>query len=262
MDTCKRNDTRALRGLSLLIIPQLLFVLSLAPIPLLSYGPIFRNTTAAEPTQTETVTSAPQQESKQVGQTQSSCCGGFQDPKCTPWTIQVRGAAFLPLEHQIREIYGTASPTLEVESSYRLAGNLWQKGDQLLLWENIGWTTKTGRTIGFGYYTKLNLIPFSAGLEYEVHCGAGLDFYIGIGATYSLLRIKNYDGFETTHLNREAWGFTTKTGFRYTFCKHFFIDAFGDFYYTRFGEMNHDPIQPINHNFDAFFVGGAVGVKF
>lgn len=262
MNKCRRKFYHALSGFSLLIIPQLFFVLSLAPIPVLSYGPIFRNTTASEPTSSETTPPSDQPKASNETTPRTSCCGGFQDPKCTPWVILVRGAAFLPLKHQLREIYGTASPTLELESSYRLTGNLAQKGDQLLLWENIGWTTKTGQSIGFGYYTRMNLIPFSAGLEYEVHCCAGLDFYFGLGATYSLLRIKNYDGFETTHLNREAWGFTTKTGFRYTFCKHFVIDAFGDYYFTRFGEMNHDPIQPINNDFSAFFVGGGIGVKF
>ena len=66
---------------------------------------------------------------------------------------QARGAAFIPLKHQLREIYGAGWPTVELESSWRLLGNLAKKCDQLLLWENIGWTWKTGESIGFGLCT-------------------------------------------------------------------------------------------------------------
>ena len=107
-----------------------------------------------------------------------SCCWNNQTSECTPAAIQIRGAAFLPLNKKLRDVYGTALPTLEVEGSYSVLKNMWAT-DQLLVWGNVGWTTKTGKTIGFGYYTKLNLIPFTAGLEYQVHIVSGLDFYLG-----------------------------------------------------------------------------------
>jgi len=48
------------------------------------------------------------------------CC--WDDKECNPtnWSLQARGAAFLPLKHQLREIYGTAIPTVELEGSYSL----------------------------------------------------------------------------------------------------------------------------------------------
>jgi hypothetical protein len=180
----------------------------------------------------------------------------------TDWTLQLRGAAFIPFKHQLREIYGDGLPTMEVEGSYCLMKNKWAHCDQLLLWDNVGWTSKAGKSIGFNYYTKLNLIPFSIGLSYQVNFLRYCDFYVGIGPSLSLLRIKNYDGFRTTHFNRNEFGFTTKTGFRFTFCTNFFFDIFGDYFYTKFRKMNHDPIQNIDNHFSGFFIGGGFGGKW
>ena len=180
----------------------------------------------------------------------------------TDWTLQLRGAAFIPLKHQLRKIYSDGLPTMEIESSYCLAKNIGRRCSQLLLWENVGWTTQSGRSIGFGYHTKLNLVPFSAGLSYQTNFWRYCDFYFGLGPTYSFLRIKNDDGFQTTHFKRDNVGFTTKTGFRFTFCTNFFFDIFADYYYTKFRKMNHDPIQNIDNHFSGFYVGGGFGGKW
>ncbi len=188
------------------------------------------------------------------------CC----EPRvCNPtdWTLQLRGAAFFPLHEQIRKIYGAALPTIELESSYSLCKNFWSTCDQLLLWENIGWTFKTGKTLDFGYYTRLNLLPISVGIEYQVNMARNFDFYVGIGPTYSFLWVENDDDFSTSHQRKSQFGFTTKTGFRFTFCTNFFFDIFGDYLYTPFGKM-HNSIQSINGNFSGFFVGGGFGGKW
>lgn len=180
----------------------------------------------------------------------------------TDWALQLRGAAFIPITSQLRKIYGTALPTMEVEGSYSLMKDKWTTCDQLLLWGNAGWTSKTGKSIGFGYYSKLNLVPLTLGLEYQINFARAFDFYFGIGPSFSMLRIKNNDGFQTSHFSRNEFGFTTKTGFRYTFCRHFFFDAFADYYYTRFRKMNHDPTQNISGHFSGFFIGGGFGGKW
>lgn len=188
---------------------------------------------------------------------QECCCERVCNP--TDWSLQVRGAAFIPLQEQLRKIYGSALPTVELEGSYSLIK--WSDCNQLLLWGNVGWTFKTGESIGFGYYSRLNLIPISVGVEYQINFWRNFDFYVGLGPTYSFLRIENKDGFDTTHLRRSQFGFTTKTGFRYTFCTNFFFDIFGDYFYTPFREM-HDSIQNIDNHFSGFFVGGGFGGKW
>jgi len=179
----------------------------------------------------------------------------------TDWSVQLRGAAFLPLNDQLHDIYGHALPTIELEGSWSFLKDFWLSCDQLTLWANVGWTFKTGSTEGFGYYTRLNLIPISAGLEYQINLGKGFDFYFGAGPAYSFLRVENYDGFNRFHHKKGQFGFTTKTGFRYTFCTNFFFDVFGDYYFTHFGKM-HDSIQTLDNQFSGFFVGGGFGGKW
>jgi hypothetical protein len=183
------------------------------------------------------------------------------EDECNPtkWSFQARGAAYLPLRSQIRQIYGSALPTVEFETSYRLCQ--WSNCNQLLLWWNAGWTFQTGRTIGFKYHTRLNMVPVSLGIEYQVNICRNVDFYFGAGPTYSFLLIEDKDGFTTQHIYSSQFGATGKTGFRFTFCTNFFFDLFGDFFYTPFGQMR-DSIQSFNGSFSGFFVGAGFGGKW
>jgi hypothetical protein len=181
--------------------------------------------------------------------------------ECNPtkWSFQARGAAYLPLQSEIRQIYGSALPTVELETSYQLSES--SSCHQFLLFWNVGWTFQTGKTIGFGYHSRLNMIPLSLGLEYQVNICRNVDFYFGAAPTYSFLLVEDKDGFTTSNMYKSQFGATSKTGFRFTFATNFFFDVFGDFYYTPFGKMQ-DSIQSFNGNFTGFFVGGGFGGKW
>src|SRR5690349_653470 len=71
------------------------------------------------------------------------CASKHDETMCNPanWSFQVRGAAFIPLKKNLRNIYGTGIPTLEVEGSYSLLQDKWTHCDHLLLWGNVGWTS-------------------------------------------------------------------------------------------------------------------------
>jgi hypothetical protein len=183
------------------------------------------------------------------------------EDECNPtkWSFQARGAAYIPLQSEIRKIYGSALPTVEFETSYQLSQ--WSDCNQLLLFWNVGWTFQTGKTIGFGYHSRLNMIPLSLGIEYQVNICRNIDFYVGAAPTYSFLLVEDKDGFSTQHMYSSQFGATSKTGFRFTFCTNFFFDVFGDFYYTPFGRMR-DSIQSFNGNFTGFFVGAGFGGKW
>lgn len=237
------------------IILSLFFVLSMAPIPLLSYGFYFENPTN-QPFPVPDLSLDDDQTAEPPPPPQAQ----VQEKKIPRWMLQARAAAFLPLKDQLTKIYGTALPTLEVEISCCLT-SLKPKRNRLLLWENSGWTMKVGESEHSANFSRLNLIPFSLGLEYQVYVCKNFDFYIGAAPAFSLLRIKNYNGFKTTHIQRSAFGAATKTGFRYTFYKRFFVDVYGDYYYTKFRKMK-DPIQSIDSRFSAFIVGGGIGGRF
>jgi outer membrane protein W len=209
-----------------------------------------------------TATLAAKQQNKDTNK-KGSNKGQKEEVPCSPthWSFEIRGDAYISLKEQIRKIYGSGIPTMEIEAAYTFFHDKWSTCDRFSLWANAGWSSKGGQTEGFGYYTKLNLVPISVGVEYQVQIVKDFDFYVGIGPSYSFLRIRNNDGFQNTHLKRNQFGFRTKTGFRYTFYTNFFIDAFGDYSYTHFRQMR-DPIQSIDGNFSGFYVGGGLGFKW
>ena len=188
---------------------------------------------------------------------QDGCCICPEDE--LSWSFQARGAAYLPLQSQIRKIYGSALPTVEFETSYLLPE--WWDSNKLLLFWNVGWTFQTGKTIGFGFHSRLNMIPLSLGIEYLANLWRNVDFYLGAAPTYSFLLVEDKDGFTTDNMYSSQFGLMTKTGLRYTFFTNFFFDVFGDFYYTPFGKMR-DSMQSFNGNFTGFFVGGGFGGKW
>lgn len=175
--------------------------------------------------------------------------------------IEVRGAAFLPLKCDQRQIFGRALPAFQFEISGAVCSDILTCCDQLLVWGNVAWTGKKGRSLGFGYPSRLNLIPLSAGLEYQINWWECFGFYLGLGPAVSFLRIKNSDGFCIARNCRTGGGVMTKTGFRWTVCNHFLIDVFADYYFSSFKNLS-NPIQSINHNFSSFFVGGGIGAHF
>jgi opacity protein-like surface antigen len=183
------------------------------------------------------------------------CAAKHEEKVCPPsnWAFQVRGAAFISLKKGLRQVYGSGIPTLEFEGSYNLLQDKWTKCDQLLLWGNIGWTAGSGR------HTRMDLVPLSLGLEYQIHFAKYFDFYVGIGPTYSFLRINDHHNFH--HFNSNRFGFTSKTGFRATFPTNFFIDVFADYYYTQFRKMHMHSIH-IDSKFSAFMVGAGFGYKW
>ncbi len=239
------------------IVPQIVFLFSVAPVPLLSYGfyPITPSTSESSSSEP-----APQESNKATEPVSSSQPRTAQGRHNTRWTLEFRGAAFLPLKDGLTKIYGTALPTLELEGSCCLT-NIRKEKNRLVLWGNASWTNKVGDSHHSKDFSRLNLVPFSLGLNYEARISSVFDFYLGAGPAFSLLWLKNYNGLKTTHISREAFGVRSKTGFHITFHRCFFIDLFADYYYTPFGKMK-AAFRTLDGNFSAFIVGGGVGGKF
>lgn len=193
---------------------------------------------------------------------QQWCCEIETEENSQDDYLQVRGAAFLPFNNDLRKVYGSSLPTLQVEGAITISNNLLICDDSVLLWGNISWAQEKGRSREWGNPTRISLIPYSFGLEYQFNLIQDLDFYLGIGPSYSVMRIKNSDCFETRHCKRYHWGVTTKTGIRYAAWKNVFVDVFADYYYTQFRNMRSHSSERINNNIGGFFVGGGLGIKW
>lgn len=179
----------------------------------------------------------------------------------TDWSVAFRAAAYIPLSSQHRDLYGTALPSIQLETAYTVLHNCWHGCDKLDVWLNGGWVWNDGETIDWGYYTRLYLFPIAAGIKYSLNITKNLDFYLGIGPAYTFVYVKNYDGFKTDHISDSQFGFMTKTGIAYTFFTNFYLDVFADYFFTRFGDL-HSSIQNVNNTFSAFFIGGGIGYKW
>lgn len=230
-------------------------LLSSAPIPLLSYGYAyyFQNPTSSDSSSEQPLVSP-------AATTPSNTSYYKRNRGKTRWALQARGGAFFPLTKELSETYGIAWPAAELEISCCLS-NIRHRRNRWLLWGNAGWITKLGTEHHKSRISHLNLYPFSLGLEYQTRFFGCVDFYLGAAPAYSLLRVKNYDCSTMSHLDHNAWGFMTKTGFRINFSRHFFFDLYGDYYYTRFSKL-HNSIQSIDSHFKGFIAGGGIGGKF
>ncbi|MCB1108360.1 MAG: hypothetical protein KDK44_01765, partial [Chlamydiia bacterium] len=170
------------------------------------------------------------------------------------WSIDLRAAGYFPLIKQHQDIYGTGWASIQMEFAYVFARDVWLKDDKFNVWLHSNWTFRDGETIGFEYFTRVYLFPIAAGIEYFINIADYLDFYIGLAPTYSFVRIKNYDGFSTNHLSSSQFGLMTKTGFHVLVHPNIFLDIFGDYFFTRFGDLN-GSIQNIDQTFSGFYVG-------
>ena len=239
----------------LFIISQIVFLFSCAPFPLHSYGYAFymQNPSSSE--------SASEESSTPVSVAAAS--NSHDDTRTrgnTRWTIAARGGAFFPLTKRLTHVYDVAWPGVELEISCCLS-NIRNRRTRWLLFGNGGWITKVGTAHHSTIVSDLNLAPFTLGLEFQTRLFGCLDFYLGAAPAYSLLRITNYNGITKSHLNHNAFGFMTKTGFRINLSRHFFLDLYGDYYYTRFEKLNNS-ILSLDNNFQGFIAGGGIGGKF
>lgn len=170
--------------------------------------------------------------------------------------VKARAACFFPTATLIKKIYDSEIAQYQIEASYRFC-------NPLSIWANGAYTTDNGRSIGEHDKTQLRLWPISAGLKYTLDLPCGFETYLGLGGTYSLLRIHDHSPFVTQHVRRYRFGGIVKTGIVYRFCNWALVEIFSDYYYTKFhfhGTKNN--VERNDLNVSGFLVGGGVGFTF
>lgn len=145
---------------------------------------------------------------------------------CTSgWEAEFRVAAFYPQRNLFRRIYGKWSPEYQLEVSKQICGcNTYG-------FLNIGWYSKRGHSVGLHNKTRIRILPVSFGVKQAFCINSCLKFYLGIGATYAYMRIKDYSRFVYRHTSRGSWGGIFKSGFQYDIWNCAFLDFFVDYLY-------------------------------
>lgn len=181
----------------------------------------------------------------------SSSCGDCCDTCCDDqWGIsgEVRVAYYRPSSSRVRRIYGDgdgwADYQFELAASLKRFTKNWigELGlggcgcDDLdiKLWVGVSGFSRKGESLGFGDHTRLSLVPVNFGLKiyYPIFCNTNI--YVGGGASYSILRIKDDSEYVHRHTNKEAWGGLVQSGITYNFTCWGYVSAFFDYYFQEF----------------------------
>lgn len=184
---------------------------------------------------------------------------------CESWlpagaSLEVRASYFRPTSKKVRKIYSDGWAVYGVRGSLNFCSNV-------QAWLGVDWSSNKGRSIGLKDRTQLRLVPITFGMNYLFNLTPCAQFYLGGGACYSILRIKDHSPYVKEHISKRTWGGIIETGINYYFTQCFFADLFVDYLFQRFCFSNsHSGYSSYveRHNVDVsgFRIGGGLGVSF
>ncbi len=163
-----------------------------------------------------------------------------------------------PLSDRIRDIYGNgwADYTFEFFQTYY---------KKWTVWERVDWWEKEGHSTCLHNQTKMRLLSFKLGLDYQFKLTNHLNLYLGAGVDYNLLRIHNHSRFVKEHVHKNEFGFLTQTGLNYYFTKHFYANFNLEYLYQKFQFSKHTGHSHVRRNdvdLSCIQIGAGLGVSF
>jgi len=169
---------------------------------------------------------------------------------------EVRVAYFYPTSKKVRDIYGSGLPLYQVELSYDLC-NRWSG------WTSVGYLSKHGHSIGLHDDTRIHFYPIGLGVKHTFELPCHFEAYLGGGATYSILHIKDHSSYVKENVRKNNLGGVVKTGILYHVSECFFFDLFFDYSYTKYHfSGTHDNIKRNNLTMSGLQFGAGAGVSF
>jgi outer membrane protein len=174
--------------------------------------------------------------------------GSFPLSAETQNSIEFRTAAFWHSSGRFREIYGTVGPSFQVEASTSVY-NCFQG------WVNFDWFSKHGHSIGLNDPTRISIANTSLGIKLPYVLSEQLSVYLGLGASFARVELKNHLFNQSEKVSRLVYGGVLKSGFYYYFTDNLFLDTFFDYLY-----------QPNNYqthvDLGGFKTGLGIGMHF
>ena len=179
-----------------------------------------------------------------------------ENEECLNWKAELRFAAVYPASKKIRRIYNNIEPEVQVEFS----GRVYEK---IYGWANVGYLWNSGHSLGLKYKTNLDFYTITFGLKYEVDISSNLKAYVGAGAAYGYLRVKNHSDFIRKHFNSDGWGGITKTGIYYIFSENLYFDIFADYLFLTISkQQDFSRNQSFSVNLNGLRVGVGLGMDY
>jgi opacity protein-like surface antigen len=179
-----------------------------------------------------------------------------ENEECRNWRGELRCAAVYPASKRFRRIYSNVEPEFQVEFS----GRIYKK---IFGWTNFGYLWDSGRSISLKQKTHLDFYTITFGLKYEVDISSNIKVYVGGGAAYGYLRVKNHSDFVRKHFDRRAWGGISKTGIYYFFSKNLYLDIFVDYLFLNVSKQHDFPRNHSNSvNLNGMRAGAGIGMSY
>ena len=181
------------------------------------------------------------------------------DWACNSCSIEARVNAFAPESGKVRDIYSNRWADYQVQFNYHYDQN-WT------LFTAVNGYSRNGHSLGLSHCTNLRLLPLSLGLQYSINVLPCLDYYAGIGATYSFLHIHDHSQYVHEYIDKNTFGGIFKIGALYYICSNVFLDIGIDYLYQHFHfKTSHNDcsyVQRHNLNLSGFKGGLGLGVRF
>ncbi|MFA6916618.1 MAG: OmpW family outer membrane protein [Parachlamydiales bacterium] len=197
------------------------------------------------------------------GNYDEDCC--IENPACDPcnsfwtdgWSIEGRGAAFIPLSNRFKNVYGDVLPEIQIEINKNIYCD-WS------IWANVGYLWKNGHSIGLDNKTRFEMAPISLGIKYYYTINDCWKAYLGVGAVYSLLHIHDDSSFVQRNVTKNEFGGVVKLGANYDINCNLYLDIFGDFRFQEFcfHSSSEASVTRNNANLNGFILGVGLGWKF
>ena len=142
--------------------------------------------------------------------------------------VEGRVAYYHPSSSKVRRIYGDGWADYQLEISKGIFCD-WR------IWAGVSGFSKKGDSIGYYHDdTRLQLIPISLGVKYYFPFCDDFKVFVGGGACYSLLRIKDDSDYVHRHTHKNDWGGVIQAGLNYYVWDCAYVSLFADYLFQEF----------------------------
>lgn len=176
---------------------------------------------------------------------------------CRDVLVEFKGAAYLPTNDCVKNIYGKVGGLYGPEVTFQLCENKNWYG-----FASVDFSSKKGRSIGLCDCTKMHLLPLGLGLKYFAPFCCG-DFYVGLGFQPVHLKTINCSEFVVQKTSKWGFGGIAKIGAYIDLPRNFFVDLFFDYSFVK---VNCDScltsVIPVRANLSGAIVGAGLGYRF
>lgn len=138
--------------------------------------------------------------------------------------VEIRAAGFIPSSERFRQVYHNIGASYQIEASANLYGCV--DG-----WVNVDWFGKHGRSVGYSNPTRVEITNGSFGVRLPFRVCGPLTPYLGLGASFGQIRLRNKSPCCRETVSKFAVGGVLKSGVYYCINGCTYVDLFLDYLY-------------------------------